>query len=76
MCEDESECIQSKIQILLDAFKKCKYFKGIFKKTYMLRNPIPRAFCIAKLVPISRIEIERRWRNRQYQSFEMYVLIN
>lgn len=59
---DEPECLHSEIQILLDASKECKNFDDIFKKACMLRNVIPRAFRIVKLVltsPVSSASSER-----------------
>ncbi|KAF0713706.1 52 kDa repressor of the inhibitor of the protein kinase-like, partial [Aphis craccivora] len=59
---DEPECLHSEIQILLDASKECKNVDDIFKKACMLRNVIPRAFRIVKLVltsPVSSASSER-----------------
>lgn len=59
---DEPECLHSEIQILLDASKECNNFDDIFKKACMLRNVIPRAFRIVKLVltsPMSSASSER-----------------
>ena len=59
---DEIECLHSEIQILLDASKECNNFNDIFKKACMLRNVIPRAFRIVKLVltsPVSSASSER-----------------
>jgi len=59
---DEPEYLHSKIQILLDASKEYKNFYDIFKKACMLRNVIPRAYRIVKLVltsPVSSASSER-----------------
>jgi len=59
---DEPGCLHSEIQILLDASKECKHFDDVLKKACMLRNVIPRAFRIVKLVltsPVSSAPSER-----------------
>lgn len=57
-----SQNVYSEIQILLDASKACKNVDDIFKKACMLRNVIPRAFRIVKIVltsPVSSASTER-----------------
>lgn len=62
MLSDDLECLHSEIQILLDACKECENFDDISKKALTLRNVLPRAFCIVKLVltsPVSSASSER-----------------